>query len=196
MDPENPDDERLIELIGAGDKASLQRFHDRYRDLVFTVAYRVCGQECDAETVLVTVFWQIWKNPSAWNPQRGSVRTYLLLLTRSRARDLMRSENGRASSERRATEERSLQHARDQTQLDPSEQVADKMMGNRLRAATATLPDEVRQALDLAFFDGLTHTEIADRLDIPLGTVKTRIRRGLAELRERLAATKNDWSNP
>ncbi|TWU46645.1 sigma-70 family RNA polymerase sigma factor [Rubripirellula reticaptiva] len=186
-------DEQLIAQVRAGDKSSLQAFHDRYRNLVFTVAHRVCGQECDAETVLVTVFWEIWRNPSAWNPQRGSARTYLLLLTRSRARDLMRSERGRATAQRTAGEELSLQKNRSETELDPSEQLFDKNRSMRLREATQTLPDDVREALDLAFFAGLTHVDISIRLGIPLGTVKTRIRRGLVQLRERLTATKDDW---
>ncbi len=90
-------DEQLFEQIRASDKLGLQELHDRYRNLVYTVAFRVCGQSCDAEAVLVTVFWEIWKNPTRWNPQRGPARTYLLLLTRSRARDLMRSEVSRAT---------------------------------------------------------------------------------------------------
>ncbi|MGB7325934.1 MAG: sigma-70 family RNA polymerase sigma factor [Rubripirellula sp.] len=194
METQSQTDEQLIERIRNGDKSSLQTFHDRYRDLVFTVAFRVCGQECDAETVLVTVFWEIWRNPSAWNPQRGSARTYLLLLTRSRARDLMRSERGRANAQRTASEELSFRQASSETQLDPSEQLFDKNRSTSLRDATKTLPDDVREALELAFFAGLTHTDIAIRLGIPLGTVKTRIRRGLVQLRERLAATKDDWS--
>ncbi|TWT66091.1 ECF RNA polymerase sigma factor SigK [Allorhodopirellula solitaria] len=186
-------DEQLIERIECGDQASLRCFHDRYRDLVFTVAYRVCGQECDAETVLVTVFWEIWKNPSRWNPRRGPVRTYLLVLARSRAQDLMRSEWGRAKVQREAGEELSFIRSRRNTQQDPSDQFAAKNRAARLREATQILPADMREVLDMAFFDGLTHEEIADRLDIPLGTVKTRIRRGLVQLREHLATTKDDW---
>lgn len=186
-------DEQLIERIGRGDQASLRFFHDRYRDLVFTVALRVCGQECDAETVLVTVFWEIWKNPSSWNPQRGSARTYLLLLARSRALDLMRSEWGRAKVQREAGEELSFIHSQRSAEPDPSDQFASKSQTAGLREATQTLSPDMREALDMAFFDGLTHGEIADRLEIPLGTVKTRIRRGLVQLREHLAKTKDDW---
>lgn len=186
-------DEQLISGIQCGDQACLRGFHDRYRDLVFTVALRVCGQECDAETVLVTVFWEIWKNPLSWNPQRGSARTYLLVLARSRALDLMRSEWGRVKVQREAGEELSFIRSQRNTEPDPSEQFASKSRANGLREATQTLSAEMREALDMAFFDGLTHGEIAGRLEIPLGTVKTRIRRGLVQLRAHLAKTKDDW---
>lgn len=186
-------DEQLMERIAGGDQASLRWFHDRYRDLVFTVAYRVCGQECDAETVLVTVFWEIWKNPSSWNPQRGSVRTFLVLLARSRALDLMRSEWGRAKVQRETGEDLSFIRNQRNTELNPSDQFAMKNRAKRLREATQALSADMREVLDMAFFDGLTHGEIADRLKIPLGTVKTRIRRGLVQLREHLVTTKDDW---
>lgn len=140
-----PTDEQLLRQIQAGDRSGLNQFHDRYRDLVFTVALRVCGQECDAEAVLVTVFWEIWKNPSNWNPERGSARTYLLLLTRSRARDLMRSEASRTTAHRKASEEIAFQQERHTIGSEPAESLADSDQSKQLREIAAALPPEMRE---------------------------------------------------
>ncbi len=194
MTQENDPDEELILRIGQGDRAAMKIFHDRYRDLVFTIALRVCRQHCDAETVVVTVFWEVWKKPTLWNPQRGTARTYLLLLSRSRARDLMRSEVSRSQGQRNAQQELMSVRRERQDDLDPADPISDTGWAARLGESMGSLPDELREAIGLAFLSGYTHVEIAGQLGLPLGTVKTRIRRGLKRMRELLTASEDDWS--
>ncbi|MDA8745922.1 sigma-70 family RNA polymerase sigma factor [Rubripirellula amarantea] len=192
IDPTATDEDLMLGICG-GDRASFRELYDRHRSLVYTVALRVCGQECNAETVTVTVFWEIWKKPTSWNPERGPIRTYLLLLARSRARDLLRSEARHSVENRGLAEE--LTHHRTQLQdtVDPALKLQNSQRARQLRAVAQELPADIREVLDLAFFGGLTHLGIAEELGVPLGTVKSRIRRGLSQMRERLTALSEDW---
>ena len=184
-----PSDLELIKRISLGSEEAMRQFHDRHRNYIYTVAMRVCGQEADAEAILVTVLWQIWKKPDQWNPDRGSLRTFLLLLTRSRARDLMRSETKRRKNRQEAEDELSRRIVSRESDLSPLEHAATQGQSEVLSEAFARLPVEIRESLDLAYYGGMTHVQIASELDLPLGTVKTRIRRGLNRLKSWLSVS-------
>ena len=192
----SPSDEVLMAKVCQGDRDSLRILHDRYRELVHTIALSVCRQPCDAEAVLVSVFWEIWEKPDRWNPDRGSMRTFLLLLSRSRARDLMRSESIHISKLKEFHEDLTQRKYAEQASKDPSQQVCQTQQAARVRLVCEILSSETAEVVQMAFFDGLTHPEIAEKLKLPLGTVKTRIRRGLSQLREHVQAKQEDWFVP
>jgi RNA polymerase sigma-70 factor (ECF subfamily) len=135
--------------------------------------------DADAEEVLIDAFEQVWRTADTFNPVRGGVRPWLILLARSRALDRLRSMAGRRLREHPGVFER------DVSSHDPlpEEVSALSQQQYRLRKAVATLPHEQRQALELAYFSGLSHTEIASTLGVPLGTIKSRIRSAMDKLR-------------
>ncbi len=192
VDDELTTDEQLIDQIRAGDAAALHELYIRYHQYVVSVASSVCRQNCDAESVAVTVFWEIWKRPQRYESSRGSVRMFLFLLARSRAHDLVRAESGQQANLNDAKDILRFRQSQRQAN-DPASHFARDGMETQLRDSVESLPGELSLPLKLSFFDGLSHVQIASRLSLPLGTVKTRIRRGTHRLRERLLLWKDDW---
>lgn len=185
-------DEHLFQRIAEADESALRELHDRYRDLVFSVARNICGQDQDAETVLVTVFWTVWRKPKNWNPDRGSVRMYLYVLSRSRAQDLIRSRTDRAKRLRQHSDGLALHHRNRVSDTSPTRILESNAQADTVRNAVDDLPDSVRSVIEMSFFRGLTHIQISDETTTPLGTVKTRIRRGLELLRQRFDLDQED----
>ncbi len=176
------DDYALMQGIAAGDQASLAALYDRHSGLVFTLAQRVLHDRMAAEDLLMDVFWEIWSRGDRYDASRGCPLTYLMTLTRSRAIDRKRS---------------GAKHSRVRTGTDISDGPAPVAefsgpelnamageLGQRVRAAMNKLDVVQRQAVELSFFDDLSHSQIAERLGKPLGTVKTNIRQGLIHLRQ------------
>lgn len=175
-------DAAIIERIAAGDRAAMAELYDRHADVVFSLACRIMREPADAEDVVQDVFTQAWRQASRYDPERASAAAWLLNITRTRAIDRLRAARTRQRVS--GSDERlELTPAAGATQ---EEQVIGGERAARVRAALAVLGEAQRRAIDLAYFGGLTHGEIAERLSEPLGTVKTRIRSGLLKLRDAL----------
>jgi RNA polymerase sigma-70 factor (ECF subfamily) len=174
---------RLLGEIARGDRDAFARFYDLHAALVHTFALRILRERGEAEEVVQDVFVQVWRQAGAYSPDRGTPEAWLITLTRSRGIDKLRSRRRRDEMVRPA----------DNPDRLPEPAVPDGAAGQvearaTLGGALADLPAAQRSVLELAYFDGLTQSEIAARLGEPLGTVKTRMRSGLERLRGALAA--------
>lgn len=182
MQPEEAqiDDVALLKAIAGKEEKALSQLYDRYRVVLFGLLVRILNNREEAEDVLQELFLQVWHRAGDYDSKRGRPFTWLVTLARSRAIDRLRSV---ASRERVATES-----AREATE-EVSDAVADAVRSEQrgiVTSALSQLPEEQQRALVLAYFDGLTQSEIADSLGAPLGTVKTRMRAGMIKLREML----------
>lgn len=166
--------------IQKGDSDALARLYDTSAPLLFTLALRILGNAADAEEVLLDTFEQVWRTARTFDPARGSVWQWLALLTRSRALDRLRSLAGRRLREHSNV---SSQPEMSSPAPLPEETIAAGQQQRLVRQALSSLPPEQRKALEMAYFSGLTHTEIASALGVPLGTIKTRIRMAMDKLR-------------
>jgi RNA polymerase sigma-70 factor (ECF subfamily) len=176
-------DRRALEGMARGDHGALSELYDRHGRLVYSLALRVLRDQGDAEDVVQEVFSQAWRQASRYESTRGPVVAWLMNLARSRAIDRLRSRRARPETGGNDVEaDRVLDLA---PPID--EQLALSDQAEQIRAAVEQLSLVQRVAIELAFYEGLTHVEIAERLELPLGTVKTRIRQGLSKLKERLA---------
>jgi len=176
-------DEAALDRMRRGDAEALAELYDRHARPVYSLALRVLQDEGDAEDIVQDVFSQAWRQAARFDAARGNVAAWLLTIARSRAIDRLRARRARPD---RGAELPPLPEIADAApaadlQLLAAEQVA------RIRGALAALPLLQRVAIELAYYEGLTHTEIAERLEQPLGTVKTRIRLAMTKLREALA---------
>jgi RNA polymerase sigma-70 factor (ECF subfamily) len=175
-------DEELMHLIRGGDPRAFAVVYDRHCGSAFSLAYRMCGTRAAAEDVVQEAFLSLWRSGGRYDASRGSVRTWLLGITHNRSIDALRRatvhDRRRASDE--GLEERF--QAPDRTDVE----VARREEASEIASAMAELPDEQSEVIRLAYFGGYTHTEIADILGAPLGTVKGRMRLGLEKLRGQL----------
>jgi RNA polymerase sigma-70 factor (ECF subfamily) len=181
----------LTEASDAGLVVAIGRFHDdamaevfrRHGGAVFALARRVLGDPGRAEEVVQEVFVRLWNQPERFDPERGSLRSFLLAQTHGRAVDILRSDTAR--KEREAREARAAAEAG----YDLEHEVWDLAVAERVRQAVAFLPEDERRAIELAYFGGRTYREAALELGAPEGTVKSRIRSGLKRMRAVLADT-------
>jgi RNA polymerase sigma-70 factor, ECF subfamily len=167
-------DTALISAIRAGDQAAMAVLYDRYSSVVYSVALRVLGETSAAEDVLQDVFLQLWRNPGAFDASRGHLGARLAVTSRNRAIDALRKRKPESD-----IEDVVLSVAPDLVSEADRSRVAAKV-----RAALGMMPTPQRSALEMAYYEGLTHTEIAAKTGEPLGTIKTRIRAGLIALRK------------
>jgi RNA polymerase sigma-70 factor (ECF subfamily) len=175
---------RYISAAAAGKQDALASLYDESSRLVYSIAFRILANAADAEEVTSEVYTQIWRQARDYSPERGTPSTWLVMLARSRALDRVRS---RETRRQRETPLEAVAAAR--APEDPPEQVAFLSQQRTIvRTAMAALAPEQREAIELSFFTGLTHTELAEKLGQPLGTVKTRIRLGMLKLRQSLGA--------
>jgi RNA polymerase sigma-70 factor (ECF subfamily) len=171
-------DSELLRAIAHGEESALAEIYDRYRLILFGLVFRILHDCGEAEDILQEVFLQVWRRAGDFNESRGRAFTWLVTIARSRALDRLRVMGSRGRL------------ANDVAQL-PREELGDAV-ADALHAeertvvhdALSALPNEQRETLCLAYFEGLTQTEIASRLGDPLGTVKTRMRSGMIKLRE------------
>ena len=170
-------DTEIIARIYSGDEDAMALLYDRYSNVVYAVALRVLSDGSAAEDILQDVFMQLWRNPQAFNASRGSLATWLAVIARNRAIDQLRKKRPEVEA------------AETVIAVDPDlESTAERKHAiEKVRAVLAGMPAEQRAALEMAFFEGLTHVEIAGKTGQPLGTVKTRIRSGLSAVRKALA---------
>ena len=176
--PRQPDDVALLRLVQRGDDSAMGALYDRYGKVVYSVALRVLQDPASAEDVLQEIFLQIWRNPDSFIATRGTLGGWLAVVSRNRSIDALR---------RRKPSEQV-----DDMQLpsgyDLGEEAIRSGMMDKARVIIGKLPHEQRKTLEMAFFEGLTHSEIAEITGDPLGTVKTRIRSALLTLRKGLQA--------
>jgi RNA polymerase sigma-70 factor (ECF subfamily) len=184
-EPSQSSDNDLLHALARGDEAALAAIYDRYRLILFGLIMRILHDRTDAEDVLQEVFLQVWRRAGDFDEARGRAFTWLVTIARSRALDRLRSAGSRARLAEGAAQAPSEDIGDAALDAVKSEQVA------IVRQALAGLPDEQRKPLFLAYFEGLTQTEIAARLGDPLGTVKTRMRSGLIKLRESLGQARD-----
>jgi RNA polymerase sigma-70 factor (ECF subfamily) len=183
----SPRDERLADQaalarLARGDQHALAELYDRHARPIYSLALRILRERADAEDIVQEVFAQAWNQAARFDTSRGAVAAWLLMMARSRAIDRLRSRRSRpeTASDAAVVERMPDAAVRQDLQLLSSEQV------ELVKSALNGLPPPQREALELAYYEGLTHTEIADRLAEPLGTVKTRIRQAVIKLRESL----------
>ncbi|TWT89964.1 ECF RNA polymerase sigma factor SigK [Pseudobythopirellula maris] len=188
VDDEALSDNRLMAGVCEGQQDALATLYDRHSGMVYGLCLRVLGNTADAEGLVSDVFLEIWRKPHGFDPERGRFRSYLLTMARSRSIDRIRSVTKRSEK----THEAGVNHqafAESQQSLgSPASQAIAEEHGRVIQEALGRLDPEQRTALQMAFYEGLTHREIAERLEAPLGTVKTRIRRGLQRMRGALDA--------
>jgi RNA polymerase sigma-70 factor (ECF subfamily) len=177
-------DAALIARIRTGDRTAFMGFYDRFSPLLFSVAARVLGDRKEAEDVLQEVMLVIWNKSGEYDPQLGTLSSWAVALVRNKALDRLRARTRRL----RLIEEVAMMAEESETGATPSanEMIHGRERAEMLHAAMKQLPAEQRLAIELAFFTGLSQSEIAARLRQPLGTVKARIRRGMLRLREQL----------
>ena len=175
-------DEEIMHLVQEGDPRAFELFYDRHSGPAFSLAYRMVGNRTVAEDVSQEAFLSIWRSKLRYQSDRGSVRTWVLGIVHHRAIDALRRntvhDKRRASAE--GIEERF--EARERTEVE----VARRDEALTVRAALEDLPDEQCKVIELAYFGGFSHSQIADQLDMPIGTVKGRMRLGLDKLRKSL----------
>ena len=174
------DDERRIARIAAGDAEALGELYDRYSRVAFGVILRIVGRPEAAEEVVQDVFHSVWRRAGTYRRERGAPRTWLLQIARNAAIDWTRTKG-------RHGDEPSVDDLLLVADMNVEEHALAGARAESVRAAVATLPPDTRQALALAYWGGLSQSEIAARTGVPLGTVKTRIRSGMQKLRDRLA---------
>ncbi|MDX1437154.1 MAG: sigma-70 family RNA polymerase sigma factor [Anaerolineales bacterium] len=190
MDYSNLPDEALLRLISDGRTEALSELYDRYGRLVFSLALRMAGSPTAAEDLSQEVFLQVWKNAAVYQPERGKVATWMTSITRYRAIDRLRRSNSRPQIQDLG--ESGLDSLTEDSDQAPEELVALNQQRLQVRKAIKLLPDDQRQVLLLAFFRGYSHSEIASGLNLPLGTVKTRIRLGMKKLRLTLSGEREE----
>lgn len=175
-------DEQLLALVLRRQEAALGALYDRYHRLIYAIALRITGDRETAEEVVQDVFQNVWQAAGSFQPGIGSFSAWLLGITRHRAIDATRSKRERARA-REQTLDYDWPIAAESSLANVVEQ---QLLRDTVRAALSTLPTNQRQAIELAYYGGLTRAEIANQLNEPLGTVKTRLRLGLLKLRDLL----------
>lgn len=178
-------DRAALLRVARGDQSALAELYDRRARLVFSLAQRILQNVADAEDIVQEVFTQVWTQAGRYDLERGAVAAWMLTMTRSRAIDRLRAKRARPESggQAHAAERVADTTPSQDLQLLSSEEVA------QVREALNELPAAQRVALELAYYEGLTHAEVAAQLSEPIGTVKTRIRQAVIKLREALLKT-------
>ena len=179
------DDREDLRRLAAGDGDAAARLYDRHARAIYSLALRIVNDEGDAEDVVQEVFAQAWRQAARYDASRGVVGAWLLMMARSRAIDKLRSARARPDS-RGVDDPRAIDDMPAVLRDAPS-RIIDAENARLARRALAELPLLQRLVIELAYYEGLTQREIADRLEQPLGTVKSRLRLGLLKLRDALA---------
>jgi RNA polymerase sigma-70 factor (ECF subfamily) len=178
-------DQEMIAQIGRRDQGAFSALYDRLSGPLYSLAFKMLGDASDAQDALQEVFVQIWSRASTYDPEKSSVFSWAVLLTRSRVIDRLRARDRRLRVVVESTAENKVAEATDASTVESAADTANKRdEAAHVRSLLNNLPEDQRQAIELAFFGHRTHHEIAAQLGQPLGTVKARIRRGLFKLRE------------
>jgi len=173
-------DSALVERIMAGDEGALEALYDRYAGLLFAMLVRILRDASAAEEVLQDLFLQLWRGAARFDASRGSLAAWLLVIGRNRALSRLRGKERREILA--DSEEFSIEAVPSSGNLE--DEAARAQLMQRLRGAMEALPPEQREAVELAYFEGMTQTEIAERTKCPLGTVKSRVRAAMQTLKQ------------
>jgi RNA polymerase sigma-70 factor (ECF subfamily) len=177
-------DEDLMPLLAEKDPEAFEVFYDRHGGAAYSLAYRIVGDRSGAEDVVQEAFISIWRSGAHFDRARGSVRSWTLGIVRNRAIDALRRQSGKAPKldfdDEAAIEQRAAPDYTD-------EQALQRESARELRGALSELPDEQSKVIELAYFGGFSHSEIAEMLSMPLGTVKGRMRLGIEKIRMQMA---------
>jgi RNA polymerase sigma-70 factor (ECF subfamily) len=176
-------DIELMRKIAAGDRASFAEFYDRYSTLMFSVACKILNDSNEAQDVLQEAFMQIWEKAPQFDPNLGKASSWAAILVRNKAIDRIRASQRRTRLAEETLAEQAVAVPLDDT---ANEAIFGHEKVKLIKSAIVELPAEQRQAIELAYFSGLTQDEISKKLNEPLGTIKARIRRGLLKLRDQL----------
>ena len=172
-------DRRAVERVSQGDLDALAELYDRHARAVYSLARRIVSDQADAEEVVQDVFTQVWRHSARYDRARASVAGWVLMMTRARAIDRVRARQSRPDTRAGDAALPNLPAA----MVSQESRVITRQHVQALTGAIGTLPDTLRTPIELAYYEGLTHAEIATRLGEPLGTVKTRMRAALTRLR-------------
>jgi RNA polymerase sigma-70 factor, ECF subfamily len=183
-DIRNLADEEVMQLVQAGRPQAFELLYDRHGGAAFSLAYRMVGSRVAAEEVTQEAFLSIWRSRRRYDPARGSVRTWVLGIVHNRGIDALRRST---VHDRRQVPSEGIEEVREAPERTDFE-VARRQEAASVRTAIDELPDEQSQVIELAYFGGFSHTEIAEMLETPVGTVKGRMRLGLEKLRRSLGA--------
>ncbi len=184
MDPTAAEDIHCMGRVAAGDREAFARIFDRHSPAVLGLLVRILGSRSEAEEVLQDVFLQVWRQAGRYEPGRSTPRGWMLVLARSRALDTVRSREAR---HRREIEVSGDGPSRESLPVG-TQSLEEAERREQVSSALGLLPPEQRRCIELAFFEGLTQSQIADRLEAPLGTVKSRIHLGINKLRQVLSS--------
>ncbi len=185
-DDRSQEQARLVEAMAKGDKSAMATLYDQLSGPLYSLAYRMLGDAAEAQDLTQDIFLQLWRTASGYDSRRGSVFSWAVTLTRNRAIDRIRMRRRR--TEILSTAAPDLQPAAPDSNGDSASALWLREKSATVRNVLAELAPDQKQAIELAFFSGLTQQEIAERLKEPLGTIKARIRRGLLKLKDRLPA--------
>lgn len=183
--PSAPTEAELLAAVAKGDQQALARLYDRLSPVVLGLARRMLGPGPEADEVTMEVFTQVWRQAGRYDASRASASAWVMMMARSRALDALRVRQ-RDAARLAAVEAEPLPLA---TWSDPEDEALVKERQEEVVRALSALPYTQRQALEMAYYDGLTQVEIAERTGTALGTVKTRIRSGLMRLRDLMVGT-------
>ena len=181
-----PELARLLEAAAGGDEEAFAELYDATSSFVFGLLMKMLGDEKEATEVAQDVYAQIWREAGDYDPDRGAVRSWIAMIARSRAVDRLRSSRSYTDAMDALESSPSAEHPVGGNPSDPEEDAVHAERRRLVRSAMAELPQEQRRAIEVAFFRGMSHREIAESTDTPLGTVKSRIRAGLGKLEQRL----------
>lgn len=186
MNTTQQEDLALLGRVQSGDESALAEMYDRYTPLLYPVALRILRSPADAEDAIQDAWMQVWRRSATYDTHRGTVGAWLVTVARTRALDRWRSKATRTRIEGGVDPEPLV------PPVDPAADAVAGQIGVRVRDALAQLQPQQRQVLEIAYFEGLSQTEIAERLKAPLGTVKSWTRQGLMRLRELLP--QEEWA--
>jgi RNA polymerase sigma-70 factor, ECF subfamily len=172
-------DGALIAAVRSGNQEAMAQLYDRYSAVVYSVALRVLGETGAAEDVLQEIFMQLWRTPGAFDASRGNLAPWLAVITRNRAVDTLRKRRPQTEITETVVS----------VEPDLASQTDRGRVTEKVRSVLKDMPAPQRQALEMAYFEGYSHSEIAEKTKEPLGTIKTRIRNGLMLLRKAVEAT-------
>jgi RNA polymerase sigma-70 factor, ECF subfamily len=182
-DIRNLADEEVMQLVGEGSPRAFELLYDRHGAAAFSLAYRMVGDRVAAEDISQEAFLSIWRSRMRYDSARGSVRTWVLGIVHNRAIDALR----RGASYERRKEQLDVVEERHEAPERTDVEAARREEARSVRSALETLPADQRRTIELAYFAGFSHSQIAELLDEPIGTIKGRMRLGLGKLRDQLA---------
>ena len=183
-------DPTLLARVAKGDHQAFSQLYDQSSMLLFTLAVRILGNHAEAAELLQDVYFEVWRKVSRYDVGRGTPIAWLITLTKSRALDRLRARTARGHHAKGSVDAGTAAQLTDEGP-SPFETKADQELRTAVITAVEGLPQAQQQAIELAYYEGLSHTEIATRLNQPLGTVKTRIKLGMSKLREVLQQWRN-----